>query len=90
MAAVNVAGNANFNAFSPEGQQAYALALRRTVAFYKGLIAAQPVLGELEGARDELLELLTARLDPATIETVTSALLLMRSTLSRRPELEPA
>ena len=48
MAAVNVAGSASFNAFSAEGQQAYDLALRRTVAFYKALIADQPVLGQIK------------------------------------------
>jgi hypothetical protein len=48
MAAVNVAGNASFNAFSAEGQQAYDLALRRTVAFYKALISDQPVLGQIK------------------------------------------
>lgn len=54
------------------------------------LPAAQPVLDELETQREALLGLLTARLDPSTIEVVTSALLRMRSTLSRRPELEAA
>ncbi len=48
MAAVNVAGNASFNAFSTEGQQAYDLALRRTVAFYKALISDRPVLGQIK------------------------------------------
>jgi len=52
------------------------------------LAAAQPVLDELVSHRDDLIALLTARLDPQTIETVTAALLQMRSTLSRRPELE--
>jgi len=47
MAAVTVAGNTSFNAFSAEGQAAYALALKRTVAFYKALTAAQPVLGQI-------------------------------------------
>jgi hypothetical protein len=47
MAAVTVAGNTSFNAFSAEGQQAYALALKRTVAFYKALTADQPVLGQI-------------------------------------------
>ena len=54
------------------------------------LPAAQPVLDELEGQREELVALLTARLDPATVETVTSALVRMRLALSRRPELEEA
>jgi hypothetical protein len=48
MAAVNVAGDASFNAFSAEGQQAYDLALRRTVAFYRALIADQPILGQIK------------------------------------------
>ena len=52
------------------------------------LPAAQPVLDELAVHRDELLALLTAKLDPATVEIVTGALLRMRATLSRRPELE--
>jgi len=54
------------------------------------LPAAQPVLDELIVHRDELLHILTCKLDPATIETITSALLKMRATLSRRPELEEA
>lgn len=52
------------------------------------LPAAQPVLDELAIHRDELLHILTARLDPATVDTVTTALLRMRATLSRRTELE--
>lgn len=52
------------------------------------LPAAQAVLDDLAGQRDELIALLTARLDPDTVDTVTAALLQMRSTLSRRPELE--
>ncbi len=52
------------------------------------LAPAQPVLDELVSHRDELIAMLTARLDPQTIETVTAALRCMRSTLSRRPELE--
>ena len=52
------------------------------------LPAAQAVLDDLAGQRDELMALLTARLDPDTVDTVTAALLQMRSTLSRRPELE--
>jgi MarR family transcriptional regulator for hemolysin len=51
---------------------------------------AQPVLDELAAQRDELMHLLTAKLDPATVETVTSALFCMRCTLSRRSELEIA
>ena len=34
--------------------------------------------------------MLTCKLDPATVETVTTALLKMRATLSRRTELEEA
>lgn len=52
------------------------------------LPSAQTVLDELSVHRDELTALLTVRLDPATIEIVTAALLRMRNTLSRRPELE--
>ena len=48
MAAVNVAGNTSFNAFSPEGQAAWDLALKRTVAFYRALTADQPVLGQIK------------------------------------------
>ncbi len=48
MAAVNVAGNTSFNAFSPEGRQAFDLALRRTVAFYNVLVADQPALGRIK------------------------------------------
>ncbi len=59
MAAVNVAGNASFNAFSTEGQAAYDLALRRTVAFYKALISNQPVLGQIkDGPTDDAQPLL--------------------------------
>ena len=53
MAAVNVAGNASFNAFSAQGQQDYDLALRRTVAFYKALVADQPVLGQIKDGPSE-------------------------------------
>ena len=52
------------------------------------LPAAQPVLDELDGPREDLLAMLTARLDPDTIDVVTAALLRMRATLSRRTELE--
>ena len=52
------------------------------------LPAAQPVLDELEGQREALLDILTDRLDAATVETVTAALMRMRGALSRRPELE--
>lgn len=54
------------------------------------LPGAQPVLDELALERDALMELLTAKLDPATVETVIAALLAMRATLSRRNELEVA
>ena len=54
------------------------------------LPAAQPVLDELVVQRDELLRMLTCKLDPATVETVVAALLKMRATLSRRSELEEA
>ena len=54
------------------------------------LPAAQPVLDELVVQRDELVHMLTCKLDPATVETVTHALLKMRATLSRRTELEEA
>jgi len=54
------------------------------------LPAAQPVLDELSGDRDQLVHMLTAKLDPATIQTVKAALLRMRATLSKRPELEEA
>jgi len=54
------------------------------------LPAAQPVLDELAGDRDDLVHMLTAKLDPAIIETVKAALLRMRATLSKRPELEEA
>lgn len=52
MAAVSVAGNTSFNAFSPEGRQAFDLALRRTVAFYNGLVADQPVLGQIKSGSE--------------------------------------
>lgn len=51
---------------------------------------AQPVLDELAIQRDELIDLLTAKLDPATVQTVASALFSMRCTLSRRSEFEVA
>ncbi|HYZ64040.1 MAG TPA: hypothetical protein VE650_16450, partial [Acetobacteraceae bacterium] len=54
------------------------------------LPAAQPILDELVVHREELIALLTAKLDPATVECVTGALLKMRATLSRRSELEEA
>lgn len=54
------------------------------------LPAAATVLGELEGAREELTATITARLQPATVEVVVSALQHMRGALSRRPEMECA
>ncbi len=51
---------------------------------------AQQVLEELVIHRDELLHMITCKLDPATIETLTKALLCMRATLSKRTELEVA
>ena len=52
------------------------------------LDAAQPVLEEMDMHRHDLLDLLIARLDPGAAEIVTTALLRMRTNLSRRPELE--
>ncbi len=52
------------------------------------LPAAQGVLEELAGEREAMTRMLTARLAPETVEIVTEALLAMRCTLSRRPELE--
>lgn len=54
------------------------------------LPASQPVLDELVCHRDGLIELITAKLDPATIETVLNALRCMRSTLSKRAEIKEA
>jgi MarR family transcriptional regulator for hemolysin len=54
------------------------------------LPAAQPVLDELTVQRDELLHLLTCKLDPAAVGAVTTALLKMRATLSRRTVLVEA
>ena len=54
------------------------------------LPAACPVLRELVVHRDEMVATLTEKLDPATVETVISALFHMRCTLSRRSELEVA
>ena len=54
------------------------------------LPAAQPVLDELAIQKEEMTNLLTAKLDPATVERVTAALLAIRATLSRRSELETA
>lgn len=49
---------------------------------------AGPALADLTDQRDSLLELLTTGLDAHTVETLMRALARMRSTLSRRPELE--
>ena len=49
---------------------------------------AQGVLEGLAGEREDMVAMLTARLAPETVEIVTEALLAMRCTLSRRPELE--
>ncbi len=75
MAAVNVAGNSNFNAFSAEGQKDYDLALRRTVAFYKALVADQPVLGQIkDSAADGAQPLLrVASGGQSTASTATAA-----------------
>ena len=54
------------------------------------LPAARPVLSELVVHRDEMIAMLTDKLDPATVETVISALFHMRCTLSRRSEFEVA
>ncbi len=54
------------------------------------LPAAKPVLEELIGQKEELVDLLTAKLEPETIETVLKALRCMRATLSKRTELEEA
>ena len=54
------------------------------------LPAARPVLDELVVHRDEMIAMLTDKLDPATVETVASALYHMRCTLSRRSEFEVA
>jgi DNA-binding MarR family transcriptional regulator len=54
------------------------------------LPAANPVLDELVCQKESLVELLTAKLDPDTVETVLSALRSMRATLSKRTDLEVA
>lgn len=54
------------------------------------LPTAQPLLEELSLLRDELIAMVTARIDPAVVDIVVSALTCMRSTLSRRTELEAA
>lgn len=50
LAVVNVISETNLDAFSPEGQQAAALALQRAAAFHKALTAAQPSLASLRNA----------------------------------------
>jgi hypothetical protein len=47
LAVANVVGQTNLDAFTPEGQQAAALALQRAVAFHRSLTAAQPMLAAL-------------------------------------------
>ena len=47
LAVVNVVGQTSLDAFTPEGQQAAALALQRAVAFHRALTAAQPMLATL-------------------------------------------
>ena len=54
------------------------------------LPAAQSCLKELTIQRDELIDMITAKLDPAVVDTVVAALTCMRCTLSRRTELEAA
>lgn len=51
---------------------------------------AGPALADLAEQRDHLLDHLTAGLDGKTVDTLVRALARMRSTLSRRPELEEA
>ena len=52
------------------------------------LPAASPVLDQLAEQREGLLDLLTARIEPAAVATLTAALLRMRATLSRRPDAD--
>lgn len=54
------------------------------------LPAAQPVLDELVCQKESLVELLTTKLDPDTVETMINGLRCMRATLSKRTELEEA
>ncbi|MDP9096012.1 MAG: MarR family transcriptional regulator [Pseudomonadota bacterium] len=49
---------------------------------------AQPLLEELSVLRDDLIALITMRIDPKTVDIVVGALACMRTTLSRRSELE--
>jgi hypothetical protein len=50
LAVVNVVSQTNLDAFTPEGQEAASLALRRAAAFHQGLTAAQPLLAALRNA----------------------------------------
>ena len=52
------------------------------------LPAATPVLDELAVQRASLIDLLTARVEPAAVAILTDALLRMRATLSRRPDAD--
>ncbi|PLR18815.1 hypothetical protein SGCZBJ_24570 [Caulobacter zeae] len=47
LALVNVVSQTSIDAFTPEGQNAAALALKRSAAFHQALTGAQPVLGVL-------------------------------------------
>ena len=75
MSAVNVVGNTSFNAFSPEGQRDWDLALKRTVAFYRALVGDQPVLGQIkDGAAPTAQPLLrVASGGQSTASTATAA-----------------
>lgn len=50
LALVNVVGQTNLDAFTPQGQQAASLALQRAAAFHQALTRAQPVLAALRNA----------------------------------------
>jgi hypothetical protein len=50
MSAVNVIGDTRFNAFTPQGQHAWDLSLKRTVAFYRALVARRPALAAIRDA----------------------------------------
>lgn len=54
------------------------------------LPAAKPVLDELVSQKEQLIQLLTAKLDNTVIDTVATALGCMRATLSKRSDLENA
>jgi hypothetical protein len=77
MAAVNVVGYTSFNAFSPEGQRDWDLALKRTVAFYRTLLGDQPVLGRIEDgpttAAQPLLRVTSAGQSTASTAASTTA-----------------